>query len=206
MNLVVATRNAGKLKEIRRLLSPLGFHVEGLDDLDCRVEVVEDGDSFAANARKKATEIAALTGRLTLADDSGLVVDALDGAPGLYSARYAGANAGDAENNRKLLRELADVPAKRRKAAFVCAMALADPAGSCRDFDGRIDGQILEQPRGTEGFGYDPLFLVPEYGKTLAELPVDIKNRISHRGSALKKVVAALAEIGRDGACGDQYE
>jgi XTP/dITP diphosphohydrolase len=194
MKLVVATRNAGKLKEIRRLLSPTGVEVEGLDDLACQIEVVEDGDSFAANARKKATEIAVATGRLTLADDSGLVVDALAGAPGIYSARYAGPDADDGANNRKLLQELAGVPPENRKAAFDCAMALAAPDGSCREFAGRLAGRILEAPRGSGGFGYDPLFLVPEYGKTLAELPLDIKNRISHRGAALQQVIAELTK------------
>jgi XTP/dITP diphosphohydrolase len=194
MKLVVATRNAGKLKEIRRLLSPLGVEAEGLDDLACQVEVVEDGDSFAANARKKATEIAVAIGRLTLADDSGLVVDALEGAPGIYSARFAGVDADDNANNRKLLQELTGVPPESRKAAFICAMALVTPEGSCREFTGRLAGRILEAPRGTGGFGYDPLFLVPEYGKTLAELPLDIKNRISHRGAALQQVIAELAQ------------
>jgi len=199
MRLVVATRNAGKLKEIKKLLAPLGVHAEGLAELDCALDVIEDGDSFAANARKKATEIAALTGRLTLADDSGLVVDALAGEPGIYSARYAGAGSSDADNNARLLRELASVPAERRTAAFVCAMALADADGNCREFSGRLAGRILEAARGDEGFGYDPLFLVAEYGKTLAELPLEIKNRISHRGSALRQVIAAIATDSSNG-------
>lgn len=197
MKLVVATRNAGKLDEIGKLLLPLGVVTEGLDELDVGLEVVEDGDSFAANARKKALEVAALTGRLTLADDSGLVVDALNGAPGIYSARFAGENCTDAENNAKLLQELAGVPAQLRNGAFVCAMALAEPDGDIREFSGRLDGRILESPRGTGGFGYDPLFLVPEYGQTLAELPLEIKNRISHRGAALRQVLAALARSAR---------
>jgi XTP/dITP diphosphohydrolase len=199
MKLVVATRNAGKLKEIKKLLTPLGVHAEGLAELNCALDVVEDGDSFAANACKKATEIAALTGRLTLADDSGLVVDALAGEPGIYSARYAGADSSDADNNARLLRELAGVPADRRTAAFVCAMALADADGNCREFSGRLAGRILEAARGDGGFGYDPLFLVAEYGKTLAELPLEIKNRISHRGSALRQVIAAIAAEGSSG-------
>lgn len=192
MELLVATRNAGKLREISRLLQPLGIEAEGLDGLSCP-EVVEDGDSFAANARKKATEIAAFTGRMTLADDSGLVVDALQGAPGIYSARYAGEGAGDAANNAKLLEQMRGVAKSERQAAFVCAMALAQPDGSCRTFNGRLPGLILEEFRGDGGFGYDPLFLVPEYGKTLAELPLEIKNRISHRGEALRQVMEYLA-------------
>lgn len=197
MKLVVATRNAGKLKEIGKLLAPLGVDAKGLDELGYRHEVVEDGDSFAANARKKANEIAVLTGCMTLADDSGLVVDALNGAPGIYSARYAGENCTDAENNAKLLQELTDVPIQLRTGAFVCAMALADPDGDIREFSGRLAGLILDVPRGSGGFGYDPLFLVPEYGKTLAELSLEIKNRISHRGAALQQVVAALARFAR---------
>jgi len=197
MKLVVATRNSGKLNEIGKLLLPLGVVAEGLDELDIGFEVVEDGDSFAANARKKALEVAALTGRLTLADDSGLVVDALNGAPGIYSARFAGENCTDAENNAKLLKELAGVPTQLRNGAFVCAMALAEPDGDIREFSGRLNGRILELPRGTGGFGYDPLFLVPEYGKTLAELPLEIKNRISHRGAALQQVLTALARSAR---------
>lgn len=195
MKLVIATRNAGKLKEISRLLEPLGITAEGLDELACTHEVVEDGASFAANARKKACEIAALTGRWTLADDSGLEVAALDGAPGIFSARYAGPDCSDLDNNHKLLRELAGVPARQRQAAFVCAMALAEPDGTCRVFDGRLAGLILEAPRGSGGFGYDPLFLVAEYGKTLAELPLEIKNRISHRGAALQQVLAELSRL-----------
>jgi len=197
MNLVVATRNAGKLKEIGKLLAPLGVEAKGLDELGYSHEVVEDGDSFTANARKKANEIAVLSGRMTLADDSGLVVDALNGAPGIYSARYAGENCTDAENNAKLLQELDGVPTRLRTGAFVCAMALADPDGDIREFSGRLAGLILDVPRGSGGFGYDPLFLVPEYGKTLAELPLEIKNRISHRGAALQQVVAALARFAR---------
>jgi XTP/dITP diphosphohydrolase len=197
MKLVVATRNAGKLKEIGKLLAPLGVAARGLDELGCSHEVVEDGDSFAANARKKANEIATLTGQMTLADDSGLTVDVLNGAPGIYSARYAGENCTDAENNAKLLQELAGVPIQLRTGAFVCAMALADPDGDIREFSGRLAGLILDVPRGSGGFGYDPLFLVPEYGKTLAELSLEVKNRISHRGAALQQVVAALARFER---------
>jgi len=197
MKLVVATRNAGKLKEIGKLLAPLGVAARGLDELGCSHEVVEDGDSFAANARKKANEIAILTGQMTLADDSGLTVDVLNGAPGIYSARYAGENCTDAENNAKLLQELAGVPIQLRTGAFVCAMALADPDGDIREFSGRLAGLILDVPRGSGGFGYDPLFLVPEYGKTLAELSLEVKNRISHRGAALQQVVAALARFER---------
>lgn len=194
MELVVATRNAGKLREIRRLLSEAGVAVLGLDSFPDLAEVEEDGNSFAANAEKKARTIAQLTGRMTLADDSGLEVDALGGAPGIYSARYAGLGASDAENNRKLLAALTGAPANQRHAAFRCVLAYCSPQGDCRLFEGRLPGLIVGAARGNEGFGYDPLFLVPEYGKTLAELPIEVKNRISHRGQSLRKFLAYLQE------------
>lgn len=194
MRLLVATGNQGKLKEIRRLLQDSPIEVVGLDAYPDLPEVVEDGDTFDANARKKATEMAEATGLLTLADDSGLVVDALDGAPGVISARYAGDDGDDEANNRKLMQEMHDVPDDKRQAAFHCFIALAEPGGSCRTFDGIISGRLLREPRGEGGFGYDPYFLVPEYGKTTSELPLDIKNRISHRGNALRKVMPVLQE------------
>ncbi len=129
---------------------------------------------------------------MTLADDSGLVVEALSGAPGVHSARYAGDGATDADNNAKLLEALEDVADIDRQAAFHCVMALIEPGKACRTFTGAVNGIILRQPQGEGGFGYDPLFLVPEYGKSMAELQLDIKNRISHRGQALKKLIAAL--------------
>ena len=192
MELVVATRNQGKLREIRRLLQGSPVTVLGLDAFADLPAVEEDGDTFTANARKKAQSVARRTGRLTLADDSGLVVAALGGAPGVHSARFAGPDASDVANNRKLLQALAAVPVAQRTAAFHCTMALCTPQGDCRFFDGQVAGVILEAPRGDGGFGYDPLFLVREYGKTMAELPLDIKNRISHRGQALRQVLAAL--------------
>jgi len=194
MELVVATRNQGKLREIRRLLEESEVRVLGLDAFADLPEVEEDGETFADNARKKAQTVARLTGRLTLADDSGLEVAALDGAPGVRSARYAGEAADDAANNRKLVAALDGVPRAGRRGAFVCAMALCTPDGDCRFFSGRLEGLIGEEPRGDGGFGYDPLFLVAEYGKTLAELPLEIKNRISHRGQALRQALAALRQ------------
>ncbi len=190
--LVIATRNKGKLREISRLLEGSPYTVVGLDAYPDAPEVVEDGDTFAANAIKKAEEIAAHTGALTLADDSGLVVEALSGAPGVHSARYAGESATDADNNAKLLEALRGVPEESRQAAFRCVMALVAPGGSCRTFAGEVKGVVLSQLRGDGGFGYDPLFMVREYGQTMAELPLDLKNRISHRGQALKKLIAAL--------------
>lgn len=191
--LVVATRNAGKLREIRHLLAGEGIRVVGLDAFPDLPEVVEDGDTFAANAAKKAETIARLTGRLCLADDSGLAVAALDGAPGVHSARYAGAQGDDAANNDRLLRELSGIPSGRRQAAFHCVMALASPGEPTRLFTGEVAGRILEAPRGSGGFGYDPLFLVEGFGQTMAELPLETKNSISHRGQALRLVIAELA-------------
>ena len=195
MKLLVATGNQGKLREIRRLLDGSGVEVVGLDQYPDASEVVEDGTTFEANARKKALEMARFSGCLTLADDSGLVVEALSGAPGVHSARYAGEQGNDAANNAKLLTELAGVADGDRHAAFHCVMALATPAGGCRCFSGTVSGKILRVARGEGGFGYDPLFMVPEYGKTMAELPLDIKNRISHRGNALRQVIPVLQEL-----------
>ena len=195
MKLLVATGNAGKLKEIRSLLADCPIEIIGLDQLQDPPEVVEDGATFAANACKKAREMAAFSQILTLADDSGLVVDGLDGAPGVYSARYAGEQGNDAANNRKLLEEMASLPDNERQAAFHCVMALAWPDGRCETFTGTVSGIILHEKRGAGGFGYDPLFLVPEYGKTTAELPLDIKNWISHRGNALRQVIPLLREL-----------
>jgi XTP/dITP diphosphohydrolase len=192
VELLIATRNRGKLKEIQRLLADCDIVVKGLETYDGLPEVVEDGDTFEANARKKAATMARLTGCMALADDSGLTVRALGGKPGIFSARYAGEKATDADNNRKLLNDMADVPVGQRQAAFHCVMALCSPSGDCRLFEGRLDGEILLQPRGEGGFGYDPLFMVPSYGCTLAELPLDVKNRISHRGLALKKLIDHL--------------
>lgn len=192
MELVVATRNQGKLKEIRRLLAGVGIDVLSLAEFPDLPEVEEDGETFAENARKKGETVARLTGRLTLADDSGLTVEALGGDPGVRSARYAGESASDADNNRKLLAALDGIPRDRRQGAFVCVMALCPPEGECTFFEGRVEGEILESPRGEEGFGYDPLFLVPQRGMTMAELPIDVKNALSHRGEALRKVVEHL--------------
>ena len=197
MKLLVATGNQGKLKEIRSLLEGSPIEIVGLGQLVDPPEVIEDGDTFTANARKKSQEMAQFSGYLTLADDSGLVVDALDGAPGVYSARYAGEQGDDAANNIKLLDELQEVNDEKRQAAFHCVVALAWPDGRCEAYDGQVSGLIMRKERGTGGFGYDPLFMVPEYGKTMAELPLEIKNRISHRGTALRKVIPLLQELAK---------
>jgi XTP/dITP diphosphohydrolase len=195
MELVVATRNQGKLREIRHLLEDDGqIRVRGLDEFPGVPEIEEDGHTFAENARKKAQTVARLTGCLTLADDSGLEVEALGGMPGVHSARFAGEQADDAANNRKLLDLLKTAPAEARQAAFVCVMALCRPDGECCFFQGKLEGLMAEAPRGSGGFGYDPLFLVPEFGLTLAELPLDAKNRISHRGQALRQAIGFIRQ------------
>ena len=195
MELVVATRNAGKLKEIRRLLDAHGIIVIGLDQFPDIPEVEEDGDTFAANAAKKAEEVARATGLPCLADDSGLTVVALDGRPGVHSARFSGVDATDRRNNLKLLEVMASVPKVERQAAFCCVMALCLPGETTRFFDGRVEGVILGEAKGDGGFGYDPLFWLPEFDCTMAELPIDIKNKISHRGHALRQVVEFLASF-----------
>lgn len=184
--LLVATRNRGKVKEIRAFLDGLVDQVLCAADLPDLPETIEDGDTFQANALKKAREACRAGGLPTLADDSGLVVAGLHGAPGVISARYAGEGADDDANNRKLLQELALRPAASRKAAFVCTLAFVTPDSTEQLFEARVGGTIIDQPRGEHGFGYDPLFLVDGCEQTMAELPVAEKNRISHRGQALQ--------------------
>lgn len=191
--IVLATRNEGKVRELQQLLTGTGFAVVSLADYPNVPEVVEDGDTFEANAAKKAREVAAAVGRITLADDSGLVVDYLDGAPGVHSARFAGQGHDDTANNLKLLQLLDDVPRQKRTARFCCVVALATPDGQVATTQGTCEGVIIETPRGENGFGYDPLFLVPEYNRTFAELDSSTKNAISHRGRALQKAKAILA-------------
>jgi XTP/dITP diphosphohydrolase len=192
--LVVATRNRGKLKEIGALLEGLVASLRCAADFPDFPETVEDGPTFEANALKKAREAMLHTGLPALADDSGLTVDALDGRPGVHSARFAGEGAADADNNRKLLAELAGIPAAERQCAFVCVMAYVDPDGTERTFSGRVGGLVLAEGRGEGGFGYDPLFLVDGGRSTMAELPLEEKNRISHRGQALRQFKSFLEE------------
>lgn len=189
IRLVFATRNRGKLAELRALVADLGVQVLSLDDVDVP-EVEEDGATFAANATKKALEVSHATGLPALADDSGLEVDALGGAPGVHSARYAGVHGDDEANNDKLLAALADVPDARRTARFRSALALADTAGRLGEdvllAEGACEGVILRERRGTGGFGYDPLFYVPDLAATFAELGIGTKNDRSHRAAAMR--------------------
>ena len=189
----IATGNAGKLREFKELLTPLGIDVVGIDDLG-HVEIIEDGDTFEANAIKKATTILDMTGDVVIADDSGIVVDALDGAPGVYSARYAGESGDnqDAANNRKLLKSMQDVPDGERQARFVCALALCKPDSKPVTFMGTFEGSVGYEERGTNGFGYDSIFIVQNDTRTSAELGRDEKNGMSHRGKALQELLAHL--------------
>jgi XTP/dITP diphosphohydrolase len=199
---VLATRNPGKLRELRELLADLPVRVRSLDEFPPVEEPVEDGATFADNARKKAMYYAAATGQWCLADDSGLAVDALGQAPGVHSARFAadrcppGAprHAIDAANNAKLLELLRNVP-QPRSARFICHVALAGEGRILIESDGRIEGVIIDEPAGENGFGYDPLFYVPSLGCTTAQLPAQRKNQVSHRGNALREFKQALAAM-----------
>jgi XTP/dITP diphosphohydrolase len=195
MKLLVATTNQGKLRELKQLLNHLELDVVGLDQLDNPPVVEEDAATFKDNAMKKALILARFSGYPTLADDSGLCVDVLDGAPGVFSARYAGEQGDDKANNARLVKELHQIPLNQRKAHFHCSIALAWPDGRCSTVEGQVNGLIVDQERGVHGFGYDPLFLVPEYGKTMAELPAEIKNRISHRGRALQQLLPMIEQM-----------
>jgi len=191
--LVLGTNNRKKGLEMAALVEPLGIDVRTLAGFPAAIQVVEDGTTFAENAAKKASQQARHLGQWVLADDSGLAVDALGGAPGVYSARYAGPDANDQANNARLLAELADVPAERRGAAFWCYMALADPTGTVRaESQGACRGRILGQQRGATGFGYDPLFEVLEYHRTFAELGLVAKAAISHRARAARAIVPEI--------------
>lgn len=195
MELVLASGNPGKLREIRAIMEPLGVVVLPAAELGFDQEVAETGDTFEANALLKARAVCAALGRPALADDSGLAVEALGGAPGVYSARYAGEKADDASNNQKLLEALARVPIERRQAAFVCVMACVRPDGAELTTEGRLTGVIAERPAGEGGFGYDPLFLIPGDGRTVAQLSAGEKNAISHRGRALARLAKLLPEF-----------
>jgi len=188
MRLLIATRNPGKVREYAQLMAGLDFEICGLADVGIDEQVDETGQTFEENARLKAQVYCQASGLLTLADDSGLEVEALNGAPGVHSARYAGPDASDAERYCKLLAALRDVPWEKRAARFRCVIALAWPAGRIETFQGHCDGVIAFEPKGTHGFGFDPIFYIPELGCTMAELPEEQKNQISHRARA-----AALA-------------
>ena len=193
--IVIASKNKGKIREIRQIYADLPVAIVEHPDLP---DVVEDGDSFSANARKKALEIARHTGKWALADDSGLEVDALQGAPGIHSARWSGG--GDEANNEKLIAELRDVPAPARTARYRAVVVVATPDGRVvAEADGSCEGLIGFERKGAGGFGYDPYFVVPQFGRTMAELPAETKHSISHRGEALRRLrdplTRALAQV-----------
>ena len=191
MKLILATKNKHKAEEITAILGG-GFEVITQTEAGVDVDVLEDGDTFEANAIKKAVTTMNLTGLPTIADDSGLVVEALGGLPGVKTARYAGEDATDGQNIDKLLHEMQEVPAYKRGAKFVCVVALANPDGTVKTFCGECHGTILSERTGSGGFGYDPVFLSREYAKSMAQLEPHIKNAISHRGKAVRKLAEVL--------------
>ena len=193
--LVLATRNRNKVIELAALLADLGITIRTLDEFPDAPDVVEDGDSCEANAVKKARTIAEFTGLPAVADDTGLEVDVLDGRPGVHAARYAGEDATYEDNCRKLLREMSGVPRQRRTARFLTVAAIALPSDGIRVAQGTLDGMIAEEAIGTLGFGYDPVFLIPELGMTLAQLSADQKNKISHRAKAFTQAKDLLREM-----------
>jgi len=197
MRILIATMNTGKLHEYERLLAEVpGLELETMASLPEPVDVVEDRDTFAGNARKKATEIAAASAMTCLADDSGLEVDALGGRPGVRSARYAGQGATDATNNAKLLDELSDVADESRTARFHCVIVVVDSGGhELALAEGACEGRIGREPKGAHGFGYDPLFIPEGFTETMAELGPETKNEISHRAKAAAKLVPLLRRL-----------
>ncbi len=190
--LLLATNNAGKVAELRQLLDGCGWELVTPADIGLSLQVAESGQSYEDNARRKALHYAQASGLVALADDSGLEVDALGGRPGIFSARYAGPDRTDGERVQALLDELRDVPDERRTARFRAVIAVARPDGRVDTAEGAVEGRISRAPRGANGFGYDPVFLLPERGLTTAELPPDEKHAVSHRGVAARKARAIL--------------
>ena len=195
LGIVIASGNAHKVRELKRLLAVPGIRFHSLKDFPGIRAVRETGKTFTANAELKARAVAKATGRLALADDSGLEVEALGWAPGVRSARFSGAHGNDEANNRKLLRLLRHLSASRRRARYRCALALASADGVMAVAHGTWTGRIAEQPRGRGGFGYDPLFLVPRFGKTVGELPASVKQRLSHRAAAARRLRPRLVRL-----------
>ena len=199
--LILGTHNQKKGEELAALVAPLGLKIKTLAEMPNAIEVVEDGDTFAKNAQKKAAEQAKHLGAWVLAEDSGLCVDALGGRPGVYSARYSGEGATDASNNRLLLQDIGDAPPEKRSAHYACYMALADSNGAIvAESSGRCGGRIRTEPAGANGFGYDPLFEVRELHRTFGELPAVVKSAISHRARAMRAILPRIAALVADGS------
>jgi len=194
MEIVLATRNKKKIEEIKRIMTGIAVSVFTLNDFSGCPEVEEDGTSFEENAVKKALAVSEYTGKIAVADDSGLEVYALKGAPGVLSARYAGEGTDDKRNIEKLLREMRSFGTEKRRARFVCCIALALPDGTINTFYGYVEGEIGTEPKGTNGFGYDPVFYPDGYNRTFAEMSDEEKDAISHRGRALKEIQRYLRE------------
>ena len=192
MKIVFASGNEGKVKEIKEMLEGMEIELVSLKDYNNVPEIIEDGKNFLENALKKAKIISAFTGETVLADDSGLQVEVLGGEPGIYSARYAGGKATDDDNINLLLTKLKNIPQEKRTAFFCCALVLYRSDGSYDSFESKWEGRIIDERRGDNGFGYDPVFFDPELKKTAAELPPEIKNKVSHRGQAVAQLKKAL--------------
>ncbi len=190
--IIFATSNEGKMREIRLIMEDSGFEVLSLKEAGVKTDIEENGSTFEENAIIKATEIAKLTGELVLADDSGLEVDYLDKSPGVYSARFLGEDTDYTVKNNYIIEKLEGVPVEKRSARFVCAIALVKPDGTAVTRRATIEGYIGYEERGANGFGYDPIFMVPEFGKTTAELSIEEKNKISHRAKALRAMKEVL--------------
>ncbi len=192
--IVIASKNIAKINEIKEMFAGVNVTLLSLYDFPDCPDIVEDGNSFYENALKKAKTVAHATGEIALADDSGLEVEALGGAPGIYSARYAGEKADDRQNIAKLLGEMKGIPFEKRGASFRCVLVICTKEGRCRDFEGQWNGFIAERPVGRGGFGYDPVFYVPDQRKTAAQLPPDVKNTLSHRAQAFIQLKKELHE------------
>lgn len=195
-NIIVATKNKGKYNEIKEIFQGMPFNVLSMEDIDLDFEIIEDSDTFEGNAFKKAKEVSKITGEAVIADDSGLEVEYLGGKPGIHTSRFLGENASDTERNCKLLEALKGVPIEKRRANFICAIAVVFPQGGSFTVRGICQGYIALSPKGKNGFGYDPIFYLPEYNMTTAQMESKEKNKISHRGKAIRLMIEKLKKMG----------
>ncbi|MCM3651443.1 XTP/dITP diphosphatase [Metabacillus litoralis] len=194
-NIWIATNNAGKASEFQEMFSKLGYSIKTLNDLDDPIEIEENGRTFEENARIKAETLSKIVNEPVLADDSGLMIDQLNGAPGVYSARYTGTHKSDADNIQKVLDELKNTPKEQRTCRFVCVLAISRPHHETLFFKGTCEGEIAFEASGTNGFGYDPIFFLPEIDQTMAHLSKSEKSKISHRGNAIKQLESKLNDL-----------